>query len=143
MFNLILHTIEVHDAVLLLKVMLHGTTRNDDFQPNTTLQCWNNVAALCCAKNRRCESSRVTSPLDVKNAAKTIISGLHITIFRPIVSHQYRCDTLAIENLSPKKKVPICTRVFSQIFNVQILIFSRCMCCLSLPKQCNLYEFSR
>ena len=33
-------------------------------------QCWknskqrrNNVATLCCAKNRRCESSRVTSPL--------------------------------------------------------------------------------
>ena len=25
-------------------------------------QCWNNVATLCCAKNRRCESSRVTSP---------------------------------------------------------------------------------
>ena len=23
----------------------------------------NNVATLCCAKNRRCESSRVTSPL--------------------------------------------------------------------------------
>ena len=26
-------------------------------------QCRNNVAKLCCAKNRRCESSRVTSPL--------------------------------------------------------------------------------
>ena len=26
-------------------------------------QCRNNVATLCCAKNRRCESSRVTSPL--------------------------------------------------------------------------------
>ena len=25
-------------------------------------QCCNNVATLCCAKNRRCESSRVTSP---------------------------------------------------------------------------------
>ena len=46
MFNLILHTIEVHDAVLLLKVMLHGTARNDDFQPNTALQCWNNVATI-------------------------------------------------------------------------------------------------
>ena len=53
--------------------MLHETIRND-----TALQCWNNVvtmlqrwnnvetirnnvATLCCAKNRRCESSRVTS----------------------------------------------------------------------------------
>ena len=26
-------------------------------------QCRNNVAMLCCAKNRRCTSSRVTSPL--------------------------------------------------------------------------------
>ena len=25
-------------------------------------QCRNNVATLCCAKNRRCESSRVISP---------------------------------------------------------------------------------
>ena len=25
-------------------------------------QCWNNVATLCCAKNRRCELSLVTSP---------------------------------------------------------------------------------
>ena len=46
----------------LLKVMLHGTIRNDDFLPNTALQCWNNVAKLCCVKNRCCESSRVKSP---------------------------------------------------------------------------------
>ena len=26
-------------------------------------KCRNNVATLCCAKNRRCESSRVTPPL--------------------------------------------------------------------------------
>ena len=66
--------------------MLHRTIRNDDFSATqrcnvgtmlepfeTTLQqCWshlkqrcNNVAALCCAKNRRCESSRLTSPLKV------------------------------------------------------------------------------
>ena len=29
---------------------------------NYSKQCCNNVATLCCAKNRRCESSRVTSP---------------------------------------------------------------------------------
>ena len=36
-------------------------------------QCRNNVATLCCAKNRRCESSRVTSPLNtrIENANKT------------------------------------------------------------------------
>ena len=30
---------------------------------NFSKQCRNNVATPCCAKNRRCESSRVTSPL--------------------------------------------------------------------------------
>ena len=30
---------------------------------NHSKQCRNNVATPCCAKNRRCESSRVTSPL--------------------------------------------------------------------------------
>ena len=53
-----------------LKVMLHGTIRNDNFLRNTTLQYWNNVetirnndATLCCAKNRPSESSRLTSLL--------------------------------------------------------------------------------
>ena len=31
---------------------------------NFSKQCGNNVATLCCAKNRRCESSRVTSPVE-------------------------------------------------------------------------------
>ena len=31
---------------------------------NHSKQCRNNVATLCCAKNRHCESSRVTSPLE-------------------------------------------------------------------------------
>ena len=26
--------------------MLQGTIRNDDFQRNTALQCWNNVASI-------------------------------------------------------------------------------------------------
>ena len=55
--------------------MLHRTIRNDDF--GSTQRCSvgtmlshlkqrrNNVAALCCAINRRRESSRVTSPLKV------------------------------------------------------------------------------
>ena len=29
---------------------------------NYSKQCRNNIPTLCCAKNRRCESSRVTSP---------------------------------------------------------------------------------
>ena len=52
-----------------LKVMLHETIRNDNFQRDTALQCCNyskqrrnNVVMLCCAKNRRYESFRVTSP---------------------------------------------------------------------------------
>ena len=51
-------------------MMLHGRIRNDDFQRNTALQCWNNVvtirnnvARLCWAKKCRYESSPVTSPL--------------------------------------------------------------------------------
>ena len=45
------------------KVILHETIRNDDFQRNTALQHCSNIATLCCAKNRRCESSRATSLL--------------------------------------------------------------------------------
>ena len=30
----------------LFKVMLHETIRNNDFQRNTALQCWNNVATI-------------------------------------------------------------------------------------------------
>ena len=29
-----------------VKVLLHGTIRNDDFKRNTELQCWNNVATI-------------------------------------------------------------------------------------------------
>ena len=41
--------------------MLHEMTRNNDFERNTVQQCWNNVAMLCCTKNRDCKSSCVTS----------------------------------------------------------------------------------
>ena len=53
--------------------MLHETIRNYDFYRNIALQhCFqwlehcSNIATLCCAKNHRCESSRVASPLEVK-----------------------------------------------------------------------------
>ena len=53
----------------ILKVMLHGTIRNDDFlaQRSITtllrhsfewLQHCSDIATLCCAQNRRCESCR-------------------------------------------------------------------------------------
>ena len=66
-----------HGCLLhFVKVMLHETIRNDDFKRNTALQhcCdilsngYNIVPTLqrCvqCAKNRRCESSHVASPLN-------------------------------------------------------------------------------
>ena len=31
---------------LYFKVMLHATIRNDDFQPNTGLRCWNHVVTI-------------------------------------------------------------------------------------------------
>ena len=54
--------------------MLHGTIRNDEFLAqnivvmlaqccNFSKQCRNNVATLCCAKNRHCEGSHITSPV--------------------------------------------------------------------------------
>ena len=53
-------------AILCFKVTLHGTIRNSVAMLEQcckhSKQCLNNVATLCCAKNRRCESSRVTSP---------------------------------------------------------------------------------
>ena len=32
--------------LITLKVMLHEMICNDDFQRNTALQCWNNVATI-------------------------------------------------------------------------------------------------
>ena len=53
--------------------MLHQTIRNDDFLAQHSvatsllhyfewLQHCSNIATLCCSKNSRCESSRITSP---------------------------------------------------------------------------------
>ena len=47
-------------------MMFHETIRNDDF--SSTKRCnivaSYNIATLCCTKNRRCESSRLRSPLE-------------------------------------------------------------------------------
>ena len=61
--------------IICLKVMLHGTIRNEK------KKCRNNVATLCCAKNRSCESSRVTSPL-----GKNILVKLNFLIAHKIVA---------------------------------------------------------
>ena len=49
-------------AIVCFKAMLHGTFRN----AGTMLQAFKTMSPQCCnpacAKNRRCESSRVTSP---------------------------------------------------------------------------------
>ena len=58
---------------MTLRVMFFETIRNDDFSRNASLATWlrhcfewlqhcSNTPTLCCAKNCRCESSRVTSP---------------------------------------------------------------------------------
>ena len=79
-----------HDAsaerkTRIVKVMLDDVTRGDSqrrflAQHSVAMleqccthskQCCNNVATLCCAKNRRCKSSRVTSPLCNKGDNKT------------------------------------------------------------------------
>ena len=45
-------------------------------------QCRNNVATLCRAKNRRCESSRVTSPLLTRQHAIDIACPPQVQIHR-------------------------------------------------------------
>ena len=39
---------------------------------NHSKQCRNNVVTLCCAENRRCQSSRVTSPLDFLKVVRLV-----------------------------------------------------------------------
>ena len=41
------------------------------------------IAVLCCAKNRRCESSRVTSPRRLVLTLFSTIGGLKIFLLRP------------------------------------------------------------
>ena len=63
---------DFYPGIKKIKVMFHGTIRIDNFQRNTLSQCCNhskqyrnNVATLCCAKNRVYESrSRITSHLN-------------------------------------------------------------------------------
>ena len=43
---------------------------------NHSKQCRNNVATLCCAKSLHCESSRVTSPLEIGAAQFRFITEI-------------------------------------------------------------------
>ena len=56
---------------------------------NYSKQCCNNVTTLCCAKNRRCESSRVTSPL------KSLMTLLHARVLLSIekISYLLSCSS--------------------------------------------------
>ena len=75
-----------------LKVMLHQKIRNDDFQRKNSVamleqccshskQCRNNAAMLCCAKNRRCESSGLTSPLYTWDDLQDHVSFVRPSLF--------------------------------------------------------------
>ena len=88
---------------LYLKATLQETIRNDDFYRNTALQhCFewfqhcSNIATLCCAKNRRCESSRVTLPLNTALIYKK-------TSHADVVS-SYRAGFVFILLLTPLQK---------------------------------------
>ena len=64
-------SLQFHSKFPYFQVMLHETIRNLAQNSVVTLlqhcfewlQHCSNIATLCCANNRRCESSRVTSPL--------------------------------------------------------------------------------
>ena len=51
-------------------------------------QCRNNVAMLCCAKNRRCESSCVASPL------VCIFIFVADNTVKPLISDHPKCEEL-------------------------------------------------
>ena len=62
---------------------------------NHSKQYCNNVATLCCAKNRRCESSRVTSPLGY------VVTELFVNNFHWRVQHM-PCGTKLNSNKNAK-----------------------------------------
>ena len=54
--------------------MSHETIRNDDFQRNTVLQCWNNVVTI---QNNVATLCRVTSPLATSKKIEFALFELH------------------------------------------------------------------
>ena len=62
---------------------------------NLSKQCPNNVATLCCAKGRCCESSRVTSPSNVQF----------------LQTLRFQASVVKIYVISPLKVIPILTSI--------------------------------
>ena len=62
---------------------------------NHSKQCRNNVATLCCAKGRCCESSRVTSPSNVQF----------------LQTLRFQASVVKIYVISPLKVIPILTSI--------------------------------
>ena len=83
---------------LPLKEMLHGTIHS---APTLLRDCFkwlqhcSNIATLCCAKNRRYESSRVTSPLEWMELRRT--QSVFSVITRVLSSAINLCKTSAPE----------------------------------------------
>ena len=93
---------------------------------NYSKQCRNNVATLCCAKNRPCESSRVTSPqsslISIQTQTSLVVSlrrGSPIWIFHlsltrlstsclGLLFHESTFHFHAILNASPSKLGHFC-----------------------------------
>ena len=72
---------------------------------NHLKQCRNNVATLCCAKNRCCESSRVTSPLlllDQEEVKKRLWwQGVTTaTVVKPSLKHEFVLHRVCLTSLS-------------------------------------------
>ena len=75
---------------------------------NYSKQCRNNVTTLCCDKNRRCESSRVTSPSAAKATitASNFVRAAHFSVhFFAIVLHDYNMKLPETSWLHVKKYV--------------------------------------
>ena len=53
---------------------------------NHSKQCRNNVATLCFANNRRCESSRITSPLHVASVCTHPVAWCRVLLMLGVVA---------------------------------------------------------
>ena len=90
-----------------LTVILHETIRKNEFWCETALQYWcvivlksynivpTMIETMCCAKNRRCESYRVTSPskwIKTKTSTYRIYTGHQMDDRERSKTHQNKND---------------------------------------------------
>ena len=118
-----------------LKVMLHETISNDDFQRNTALQCWNNVATIrnnvatilqCCVALKKSFLRIVLNPLSTK-------SEQHI--FFPNNIHTSPREKVMVNKMISKGKVLWSITKFSQLIlygNVRRTVWRTCIWILRL-----------